>query len=136
LDRQGGHVRRIAAYALPNDMTKEKAAKIIHAAEQQRAMYQHIQRVVGKGHTGGINKVWWRPIFDQKEITQRLIERNQEHFGQAEGTPFTTGEVHDILGWDSLTEEGVAILAGTFDVESLATDNDLKAILRKLGEQQ
>jgi hypothetical protein len=67
-----------------NDMTKEKA-KRIHAAEQQRAMYQHNQRVLGKGHKGGINEILvpdetredgWRPIFDQEEITQRLIERN------------------------------------------------------------
>jgi hypothetical protein len=73
---------RIAAYALENAITKEKAAKIIHAAEQQRAMYQHIQRVLGKGPKGGINKILvpdetredgWRPIFDQVEIAQRLI---------------------------------------------------------------
>jgi hypothetical protein len=63
------------------------------------------------------------------------MERNQEHFGQVEGTPFTTGDVHDILGWDSLTEEGAAILAGTFDVDNLATDDASKAILRTLGEQ-
>jgi hypothetical protein len=60
-------------------MTKEKAAKRIHAAEQQRVMYQHIQPVLEKGHKGGINKILvpdesredgWRPIFDQEEIMQ------------------------------------------------------------------
>jgi hypothetical protein len=39
-----------------------------------------------------------------------------------------------MLGWDSLTEEGAVILAGTFDVESLATDDVTKAILCKLSE--
>jgi uncharacterized protein YoaH (UPF0181 family) len=48
---------RIVAYALTNDMTKEKAAKQIHATEQQKAMYEHIQRVLGKGRKGGINKI-------------------------------------------------------------------------------
>jgi hypothetical protein len=137
---------RNAAYALANFMTTEKAAKRTHAAERQRAMYLRIQRVLGKGHKGSINKILvpdetreegWRPLFDQEEILQRLIEPNQEHSGQAEGTPLTTGEVHDILGWDSLTEEAAAILApGTFDVESLANDDANQAILRKLGEQK
>jgi hypothetical protein len=42
----------------------------------------------------------------------------------------------DMLGWDSVIEEGAAILAGNFDAKSLASDDATKAILRKLANRK
>ncbi|KAL7572600.1 hypothetical protein ACA910_010358 [Epithemia clementina (nom. ined.)] len=40
----------------------------------------------------------WQLIVDQNEITTRLIQQNNDHFGQANGTPFTIQPLLDIIG--------------------------------------
>ena len=41
----------------------------------------------------------WRTKRVPAEIERLLLLRNETHFGQAEGTPFTTGTLHTALGY-------------------------------------
>jgi hypothetical protein len=53
------------------------------------------------------------------EILQHLQVRNQKHFGQAQGTPFTFPPLSNDLGFTSITEKGTMILNGQYDTDHL-----------------
>jgi hypothetical protein len=63
---------RIAAYALANDMTKEKAAKRIRAAEQQRAMYQQSNECSGRATKEASTKSWYQMKHEKMGGDQSL----------------------------------------------------------------
>ena len=46
-----------------------------------------------------------------------MIKRNQRHFGQAQGTPFTEGTLREEVDWAATTQEAEDILAGTYKGE-------------------
>ena len=54
----------------------------------------------------------WRRITDPKELDDALLQRNIKHFSQAQGTPFTEGELKQRLGHDGMTPTGDDILNG------------------------
>ncbi len=61
----------------------------------------------------------WQQIDVPSEILKHLQERNQKHFAQAHGTPFTIPPLSSDLGFDGNTRAGIEILQGTYDTASL-----------------
>ena len=57
----------------------------------------------------------WKPITDPDQIEKYLIIRNQRHFGQAQGTPFTEGELAEDIDWAASSAAADKILAGTYE---------------------
>jgi len=56
----------------------------------------------------------WKTITDPTEIEQYLLMRNQIHFGQAKGTPFTTEPLQSSLDWGATTTTVDELLEGTY----------------------
>ena len=59
-------------------------------------------------------------IYNPEEIDKVLTLRNKEHLSQSKGTPFTTAPLKDLLGPDSFTPFGKALLTGTVDLSKLS----------------
>ena len=57
----------------------------------------------------------WIQVDVPTEIVRHLQERNQKHFGQAHGTPFTIAPLVDQLGYRGEGQGTAQILDGTFD---------------------
>jgi hypothetical protein len=61
-------------------------------------------------------KVWdkedkpFRTLILPEEITQYLKARNQRHFGQATGTPFTQAPLAELITWQADTDTAELIL--------------------------
>jgi hypothetical protein len=57
----------------------------------------------------------WKTVDAPKEITSYLLERNQKHFGQAAGTPFTVSPLSPNVDYASNSVECEAILTGAYE---------------------
>jgi hypothetical protein len=64
----------------------------------------------------------WTTIDTPAEMTKYLLERNQKHFGQAQGTPFTIPPLSVSVNFSASTQTSDLILTGQFEDEEL---NDL-----------
>ena len=56
----------------------------------------------------------WRLVSDPSEIEYYLMLRNRLHFGQAEGTPFTTHPLSEDVDWTATTSAAEQILEGEY----------------------
>jgi hypothetical protein len=74
----------------------------------------------------------WKVIDVPTEILSLLQQRNQKHFGQAHGTPFTIPPLSDDLGFTSMTPSGSLILKGQYDVAHL--DASLQVLINHLHD--
>lgn len=78
-----------------------------------KALYSTIARKVGRPRNGATRKILvptnteeypyipsevegWKEINDPKLVEEKLVVRNQVHFSQAQGTPWTVGELASI----------------------------------------
>ena len=67
----------------------------------------------------------WREIQDPAEIEKMIMIRNRQHFGQAEGTPFTAPRLKERFNWAASTREAELVLEGNY------TDPELTEIQNK-----
>ena len=71
----------------------------------------------------------WREVNCPKEIEFLLRLQNQRHFGQAEGTPFTTPTMKKRFNWSASTVEAEMVLEGQYfepeldEIQKLFLDN-------------
>ena len=129
--------------------TKNMKAKLIilrnlRKAEAIKRMFQKLQTLRQTRKRGGITRLevpynpsddpktctHWKVIDVPTEILDQLQRRNQKHFGQAHGTPFTTPPLSDDLGFTSMTPSGTLILNGQYDVAHL--DESVQLIISQL----
>jgi hypothetical protein len=61
----------------------------------------------------------WRLITLPEEIVYYLLLRNRFHFGQAEGTPFTTAPFRHEIDWEASSATAEMILEGTWTNDEL-----------------
>jgi hypothetical protein len=61
----------------------------------------------------------WRTVTLPEEINYYLFLRNQRHFGQAQGTPFTVTPLSHTIDWAASSSTAEAILEGTYDDHAL-----------------
>jgi hypothetical protein len=61
----------------------------------------------------------WRTVTFPDEINYYIFLRNQRHFGQAQGTPFTVAPLSHTVDWAASSSTAEAILEGTFDDHDL-----------------
>ena len=131
---------RAEAEAIAKNTDKEKVLKQIKASEESSLDFQYLSVLLGKTKSAGIQRLLiptdkegeCESIFDPEDISKQLIQRNRNHFGQAHGTPFTCSPLSDLMGWDATGDVAEGILNGTYDIDSIATTDAVKTILRAL----
>ena len=112
----------LAQYAESNDNQKAKLIQRIIRAESQHQVYTKIKNIRGRDGSAfslttlkvpkdrtiiGTDEIkdlpdndeYWETIVVPEEIEQLLIRRNQQHFSQAEGTPFTQPPLRAAVGY-------------------------------------
>ena len=80
--------------------------------------------------------VCWKRLTDPTEIKERLLDRNIKHFGQAEGTLFTTNDLTKHFDYEGTTTDATNLLDGNLEIynNNEVTDGAI-ALLNKLSRK-
>ena len=95
--------------------------KTIYASLRNRFRTPH-----GFGLTSVIIPTLNNDIENKEEVitnpyeVEKNLSRNIEHFGQAQGTPFTTSTITDVLGYTGVSAQASKIIQGE-DMEDFLT---------------
>jgi hypothetical protein len=76
----------------------------------------------------------WEAIHDQELIQNYVQKRNLIHFGQAQGTPFTTKPLHR-LKWQANSTEAREIIKGVIPLDFITDNPNVNRILRYMIAQ-
>ncbi len=127
------------------DMQENGKAKIIQRiirAESQQKVYQKINYLKRQGNNNlGLSSIKiprhvsitdtekikklpdtteeWETITVPEEIERMLLQRNQNHFSQAHGTPFTTDPLQATVGYKANGYSVDLILSGSYEESTL-----------------
>mmetsp|Transcript_30358 Transcript_30358/g.72755 ORF Transcript_30358/g.72755 Transcript_30358/m.72755 type:complete len:2117 (+) Transcript_30358:2729-9079(+) len=109
--------------------------------EKANRVWDRIGRMNSKGRSQGITKVevpvsWpqpdtenadpkttdeaWTTIEIPTEVERFIQERNQRHFGQAQGTPFTVAPLSTKFDWAASTVSAETVLEGSYSDADLS----------------
>jgi hypothetical protein len=105
----------------------------LQRAEGIKAMYRKLRFIRQEsGQQSGLSRIEmpnptddpkqcndWTTIDAPAEMTKYLLERNQKHFGQAQGTPFTLPPLSMSIDFIASTHTSNLILTGNFDDQEL-----------------
>lgn len=82
------------------------------------------------------NAVTWRTETDPQIVLDKIMERNITHFGQADGTPFTTDPLVQVLGYDGMTFQGTQLLETGILPHALqsVTPGPTRDVLNRIGD--
>ena len=117
--------------ALQNNETAEQAITKLKNQEQAKQMFAHLRRVMQPQERRGLAMIKipiedgnndgpkWETVVDTQRIEEILLERNQKHYGQARGTPFTTGELGELVGISGTTTESDRVIDGDYNTDHL-----------------
>jgi hypothetical protein len=118
--------RRVDFECGGDDDKADRIRVMIQKAEDLRAVCKKIRNFVKPGQSSGLQTVLvpvdhhdpktatvWKTIDDPQQVVAVLQARNQKHFRQAEGTPFTTREFGKIP-FDGSGPVADAVLDGTY----------------------
>jgi len=87
----------------------------------------------------------WKTITKPDEIEYYIQLRNQGHFGQAQGTPFTEPPLSEQIDWAATTATSESILSGTYTsniphcqafLDTCRTASDLDIIPKRIEETE
>lgn len=135
---------RAAMASMSGDMTKEQAINRIRKAEARQAIFNRLRRIMGKNNHGGVSHVLvekasgeWEAVTEKDRINELLIDRNREHFSQADGTPFTIQPLRDLFGKYGTNEASDLLIKGELDVDSIEGISEAtRSILKKMKERR
>jgi hypothetical protein len=143
------HMEELAsAYAILEQKEKASIIKRIMRAEQQRQTYSLLKRIRKRTVGGGIESLLIdneaengveptkQRIFDQNEITSKLMEHFQNHFQQAKGSPFTVPPLSDTIGWNGTNDFCQSLLKGDIDTSGINVDEATEAILKAIRKDE
>ena len=129
--RQTEQQKELRDAVLAGNKKKAHRLKNLMAAERTKAMYAKIRRCHGTeksgitrldvprdpGDTDYKNCTDWISIKTPKEIEERLLQRNQRHLGQANGTFPTVPPFSEKIDWGASTHTADLILDGEWTPE-------------------
>jgi hypothetical protein len=131
------------------DKKAANAIRNIIVAEQTATMYRKLKFARGIQKTG-LSRLEvprdqterdykactdWITIDVPKEIEQKLLERNQFHFGQADGTHPTIPPFSEWIDWGASTHQAELILEGNFTSDEISDlANDLQRHMQKRAD--
>ena len=128
----------------PADKHMATQLRRIKKAEDIKNLFKKLKHVRTKGVRSGVTRIEiprhegtdpktcsdWIQVDIPSEVLRLLQQRNQSHFGQAFGTPFTIPPLATDLGFDGSTAAGDRILNGTYDHPDL--DSNVRLLLSHL----
>ena len=74
----------------------------------------------------------WVQVDIPDEVAKHLLTRNQRHFGQAAGTPFTVQPLNTDLGFDGQGRAAEEILYGNYSYEG--SDSNVQTLMRYIKQ--
>eukprot|EP00980_Cylindrotheca_fusiformis_P020498 scaffold7555_cov72-Cylindrotheca_fusiformis.AAC.3 len=81
----------------------------------------------------------WRTIEDPDEMEFYIQMRNRLHFGQAQGTPFTIGQLQQDIDWSATTPAAESVLVGRYrltgDDYHMVDEDDVEIPQHKLIQE-
>jgi hypothetical protein len=80
-----------------------------------------------------IDNTTWKSHVEAEAIWEVLITHGKEHFSQASDTPFASGPIAEHLGphkWNKVSQQ---ILEGTFDIDSITDDLDVRDVIKAMS---
>jgi hypothetical protein len=127
------HLERLAAGIDEDknrDPTKSNTVRHLIKTEEQRLMFKRCQQHLGKTRNGlseilvpsnpleaASNSVTeWCRESNRDNLTTALLDHNNKHFQQAWYTPFATGSLSDLVGFDGTSDNATKIINGEFEV--------------------
>jgi hypothetical protein len=156
--RTDENAARLALERNLHHLPQAKILSNIHNEEQRCDTYRMFKTIRGKHKKAGLTNVdipdswpdphelddpavllddteqWekdakaFKTVTIPEEIDLYLRARNQRHFGQAEGTPFTRAPLAEILSWEGDTHAANLILRGEYSNDEL---DDITQLLLK-----
>jgi len=72
----------------------------------------------------------WRTLYQPEKIEAAMHTQCQQHFRQAHRSPYTVLPLSDLLGTNSLTKFGDALLQGTANLDTLQVSPHTKLLLQ------
>jgi hypothetical protein len=141
--RRQEHLEDLAViYALRKDKEKSAILKYLIKAEDIKSMYAKIRAIRKQNNKQGITTLevpvtptndpktctQWQTVDLPEEILDLLQQRNQSHFGQANGTPFTVGTMKQDFDFEGATHTSELVLEGEYTKEE--TDAITSAVIR------
>jgi len=136
---------RAEEYAKANNTTKEKVVNAILEREQRSQVFRKLGYHIGGKVYNPLTKVLvpddptdpqntsWTAIVEAEGIWEALLQHGKEHFSQAKDTPFVAGPIADHIGPFEFNECSKQILAGTFDVDSIVDNVDVRDIVKAMS---
>ena len=136
---------RIEEEATKNNAPKEAILKAILRREREAEIFPLLSIHVGGKTHNQLDEVWtpnnpqclddttWKSHIEAEAIWEALLSHGKEHFSQASNTPFVSGPIAKFLGpheWNKVSEQ---ILAGTFDIDSITDDVDVRDIVKAMS---
>ena len=73
-------------------------------------------------------------LYDRESIETAILKRNQQHFNQCAGTPFTVGKLRKI-NWAADSDFADHILNGTVNQDSLPTDPYIRHVVTQCKQR-
>jgi hypothetical protein len=112
------------------DPTKSNTVRHLIEAEEQHLMFKRCQQHLGKTRNGlseilvpsspmetasnGVTE--WRRESNRDDVTTALVNHNNKHFQQTWYTPFATGSLADLVGFEGTSDNATKIINGKFVV--------------------
>jgi hypothetical protein len=104
-------------------MTKTEAIRQLTNKERQAKFWRTFKTLrQGRTTQRGLTHIFipnkqatvetYKTIFEKEKIDNCLLHRNVDHFLQADGSPFTTAPLLDIIGEDGCSPAALQILEG------------------------
>lgn len=130
----------VARYRLSNESDKEKIIKRILKSEATKRCFKKLRWLIHP-ISPGVSFIQREPqdpsstIFDRFELETTILERNQRHFNQCAGTPFTSGALRR-LNWAADSLDADMLLDGTADPSSYTDDPILQHLLTQCQRLQ
>jgi exonuclease III len=139
---------QLEASKRPEDKKAAKRLRRMKRAEETQQIFKKLKRMRVQQRASGLTLLEipenpaddpkkcqeWKTIDVPNDIIERLQQRNQEHFGQALGTPFTVSPLGEALGFQGDTEEATKILNGTsqYQQPSDETSESVRQLLKHM----
>ena len=118
---------------LSGDKQKEKELRNLRKARELNAVFSKLNKIRRNSTNSSFNSIdiptdlpdkpkeakQWTTIDAPEEITKYLIQRNRQHFGQAEGTPFTVPPLSVDLDYKAAQASAELMLEGDYNHDEL-----------------
>lgn len=111
--------QRAAVEALAGNQEEAKVLRRLERAEATKACFKILRKYLKPTIRGGITKIEVEDtpgsttmITEPTEMVNRILKRNQRHFSQATGTPFTKTPLTGWLGDCGETHKGISLTQG------------------------